>query len=135
MEVVCPFPNRSTFHTRLMVRPPNQHRVSHACEACRHRKTKCSGERPVCAHCQSYSIACSYAQNKREKTRQELVHSRSLISRLQRLLEELQPELGPISRQSVQQYLRQRSSPSSEGQSVDNDIQADMRNGGSSKLA
>lgn len=44
-------------------------RVNHACEPCRHRKTKCSGDRPSCKHCEDFKIACFYADRKREKSR------------------------------------------------------------------
>jgi hypothetical protein len=46
-----------------------RHRVNHACEPCRQRKTKCSGERPVCAHCQDFKIACFYADGKRDRAK------------------------------------------------------------------
>ncbi|KAM0717551.1 hypothetical protein Q7P37_007403 [Cladosporium fusiforme] len=32
-----------------------------ACDACRRRKTKCSGRRPVCSECESHRIDCQYA--------------------------------------------------------------------------
>lgn len=47
----------------------DKHRVSHACEPCRHRKTKCSGERPVCKHCEDFKIACIYADGKRDRVK------------------------------------------------------------------
>jgi len=46
-----------------------KHRVAHACEPCRHRKTKCSGERPVCKHCEDFKINCVYADGKRDRTK------------------------------------------------------------------
>ena len=46
-----------------------KHRVSHACEPCRHRKTKCSGERPVCKHCEDFKISCLYADGKRDRVK------------------------------------------------------------------
>lgn len=50
-------------------RSGGRHRVNHACEPCRHRKTKCSGERPVCRHCQDFKIACFYADGKRDRVK------------------------------------------------------------------
>ena len=47
----------------------DKHRVSHACEPCRHRKTKCSGERPICKHCEDFRIDCIYADGKRDRTK------------------------------------------------------------------
>lgn len=46
-----------------------RHRVNHACEPCRHRKTKCSGERPTCRHCQDFKIYCYYADGKRDRVK------------------------------------------------------------------
>ncbi len=47
----------------------DKHRVTHACEPCRHRKTKCSGDRPVCKHCDDFRINCVYADGKRDRTK------------------------------------------------------------------
>lgn len=47
----------------------DKNRVSHACEPCRQRKTKCSGERPVCQHCEDFKLACIYADGKRDRTK------------------------------------------------------------------
>jgi len=44
-------------------------RVNRACEPCRQRKTKCSGEQPVCRHCQDFKIACFYADGKRDRVK------------------------------------------------------------------
>lgn len=50
-------------------RSGGRHRVNHACEPCRHRKTKCSGERPICRHCQDFKIVCFYADGKRDRVK------------------------------------------------------------------
>lgn len=52
----------------------DKHRVSHACEPCRHRKTKCSGERPTCKHCDDFKITCIYADGKRDRVKRRVVH-------------------------------------------------------------
>lgn len=44
-------------------------RVTHACEPCRNRKTKCSGERPVCIHCTDFNLECTYAEGKRDRAK------------------------------------------------------------------
>ena len=46
-----------------------KNRVAHACEPCRQRKTKCSGERPVCQHCEDFTLTCVYADGKRDRTK------------------------------------------------------------------
>ena len=55
----------------IMSQPPSveKHRVAHACEPCRQRKSKCSGERPICKHCQDFKISCVYADGKRDRTK------------------------------------------------------------------
>lgn len=46
-----------------------RHRVMHACEPCRSRKTKCSGEKPTCKHCQDFKVVCVYADGKRDRAK------------------------------------------------------------------
>ena len=47
----------------------DKHRVTHACEPCRHRKTKCSGDHPVCRHCQDHRLVCLYEDGKRDRVK------------------------------------------------------------------
>lgn len=47
-------------------------RVTHACESCRHRKTKCSGDRPTCKHCEDFSLTCVYEDGKRDRMRKSV---------------------------------------------------------------
>ena len=54
----------------------DKNRVTHACEPCRQRKTKCSGERPRCQHCQDFKLPCMYADGKRDKTRKSVLIER-----------------------------------------------------------
>ncbi|KAH7915304.1 hypothetical protein BJ138DRAFT_1109830 [Hygrophoropsis aurantiaca] len=44
-------------------------RTSQACEKCRERKTKCSGDRPVCQRCASRGLLCEYASSKEARRR------------------------------------------------------------------
>jgi Fungal Zn(2)-Cys(6) binuclear cluster domain len=46
-----------------------RHRVMHACEPCRSRKTKCSGEKPSCKHCIDFKVTCTYADGKRDRAK------------------------------------------------------------------
>ncbi|KAJ8103135.1 fungal-specific transcription factor domain-containing protein [Lipomyces tetrasporus] len=68
-------------------------RISHACESCRLRKTKCSGERPVCSHCRAFGIECHYANNKRDRTREELQNLRDKIQQYETIFRQISPSL------------------------------------------
>src|SRR5271156_2239311 len=60
-KVAIPRLKKSAEDVATLLRPGGRHRVYHACEPCRRRKTKCSGEQPVCKHCEDFKITCFYA--------------------------------------------------------------------------
>lgn len=68
-KVAIPRLKRSLESGDVATKPGGRHRVTHACEPCRHRKTKCSGERPTCRHCQDFKIQCYYADGKRDRVK------------------------------------------------------------------
>lgn len=68
-KVAIPRLKRSLDAQEGSSKPGGRHRVTHACEPCRHRKTKCSGERPVCRHCLDFKIQCYYADGKRDRVK------------------------------------------------------------------
>ncbi|PWY87132.1 hypothetical protein BO94DRAFT_596340 [Aspergillus sclerotioniger CBS 115572] len=41
-------------------RPSKRQRIGRACDQCRHRKSRCDGEQPVCSICRSTGRACTY---------------------------------------------------------------------------
>ncbi|EJD53157.1 hypothetical protein AURDEDRAFT_180719 [Auricularia subglabra TFB-10046 SS5] len=45
--------------------PPGRQRTNQACEKCRDRKTKCTGERPSCNRCSQRGYICEYASEHR----------------------------------------------------------------------
>ncbi|RDL36372.1 C6 transcription factor [Venustampulla echinocandica] len=72
-------------------------RVRQACEPCRRKKARCSGEKPVCSHCSRLRQACIYADERHENgpslrsasptpqprtSRQSTTHDRILEDRL-----------------------------------------------------
>lgn len=65
--------------------PPNNHaprynrRVPRACESCRQRKTKCSGDTPVCRQCRELRINCHYPVGWREKMKKWANRTNSAI--------------------------------------------------------
>ncbi|PYI05933.1 C6 transcription factor [Aspergillus sclerotiicarbonarius CBS 121057] len=57
---------------RSTAAPRYSRRVPLACESCRQRKTKCSGDTPVCRQCKELRFTCHYPISWREKTKGEL---------------------------------------------------------------
>ena len=47
--------------------PRYNRRVPRACESCRQRKTKCSGDTPICRQCRELRVVCQYTVGWREK--------------------------------------------------------------------
>lgn len=43
--------------------------VRRACESCRQRKTKCTGDKSGCRNCREAGIICCYTDGKREKSK------------------------------------------------------------------
>lgn len=54
---------------RAGVAPRYNRRVPRACESCRQRKTKCSGDTPVCRQCRELRVTCQYPAGWKERTK------------------------------------------------------------------
>lgn len=54
---------------RSGVAPRFNRRVPRACESCRQRKTKCSGDTPVCRQCRELRVTCQYPAGWKERTK------------------------------------------------------------------
>ncbi|KAK9325597.1 fungal-specific transcription factor domain-containing protein [Lipomyces orientalis] len=86
-------------------------RISHACESCRLRKTKCSGERPLCSHCKAFGIECHYANNKRDRTREELQNLRDKVQQYEAIFRQIAPSLDQPIRDIVSRVFWDQESP------------------------
>ena len=49
--------------------PLDKSRINHACEPCRLKKIKCSGDKPECKHCEEVGLVCYYEEGKRDRAR------------------------------------------------------------------
>lgn len=47
--------------------PRYHRRVPRACESCRQRKSKCSGDTPICRQCREMKLPCEYPVGWKEK--------------------------------------------------------------------
>ncbi|KAI9800750.1 MAG: hypothetical protein M1833_003167 [Piccolia ochrophora] len=79
-----------------------KHRVSHACESCRIRKTKCTGENPACAHCKKHGLDCVYGDRKREKDKRDLDDLQERADEYEQLLRHLSIHGDDETRQSIE---------------------------------
>ncbi|KAJ5746474.1 hypothetical protein N7520_011656 [Penicillium odoratum] len=77
-------PRQSTGYT-----PRYNRRVPRACESCRQRKTKCSGDTPVCRQCRELRVSCQYPVGWRDKMKQELDRLSAEVQEYENFLEEL----------------------------------------------
>ncbi|KAF8910736.1 hypothetical protein CPB85DRAFT_676958 [Mucidula mucida] len=77
-------------------------RTQQACDKCRERKTKCSGEKPVCKRCSTRGLICQYSA--RESRPRGSVHSlRNSVSSI-----ELRGESGAQAYQMHREKQRER---------------------------
>lgn len=70
-------------------------RVSLACLACRSKKTRCGGQKPVCDNCARASLECSYDP----RTDQRKPYSKAYVSTLQARINSLEKELERNARE------------------------------------
>ncbi|KAE8150542.1 fungal-specific transcription factor domain-containing protein [Aspergillus avenaceus] len=92
-------------------------RVPLACESCRARKTKCSGDTPVCRQCKELRVTCKYPASWRERTKGQL----DALSTKAQAYEKLLRDLGNVVDGRAAEQIRatlERFSTSGEGGST-----------------
>ncbi|ODQ53077.1 hypothetical protein SAICODRAFT_25572 [Saitoella complicata NRRL Y-17804] len=102
--------------------PEQRIRVAKACESCRQRRVKCSGDRPACQHCRTYGFECKYElSRKRNRAQDEITELRQINTTYQQLLRNILPHLpqGPAS--AVTEALRQTNALGSPSRSSGDD--------------
>jgi hypothetical protein len=83
-------------------------RTKHACEACRKRRIKCDGARPLCQGCSVAGVECSYADHKRVRDRQEMKSLKTTIGQYEHLLRDLLREVPAGAAKRIQSTLTVR---------------------------
>ncbi|PYH79305.1 fungal-specific transcription factor [Aspergillus uvarum CBS 121591] len=63
--------------------------VSRACESCRQRKTKCTGDKSGCRNCRDAGMICCYTDGKREKSKRQMASLETKIRTYQNVLQKL----------------------------------------------
>lgn len=87
-----------------------RHRVTHACEPCRQRKTKCSGEVPICKHCQDFKISCYYADGKRDRVKKQFGTMAEKLVDYETLLLELSAKVNEKDADRIRKALEKETS-------------------------
>ncbi|OAL52471.1 hypothetical protein IQ07DRAFT_642159 [Pyrenochaeta sp. DS3sAY3a] len=77
--------------------------VAVACDSCRSRKEKCSGEKPRCNGCRRSGLTCSYGIP-RNQERQVLLEHKKLLAAL---VKELWPKVDDPDRMKIDNVLRE----------------------------
>ncbi|OJJ51476.1 hypothetical protein ASPZODRAFT_127554 [Penicilliopsis zonata CBS 506.65] len=84
-------------------------RVPRACESCRQRKTKCSGDTPVCRQCRELRVHCQYPVSWRERTKKQMDRLTARAHDFEALLNEIGNSVGGKTAESIRQLLDKHS--------------------------
>lgn len=74
---------------RQGIAPRYNRRVPRACESCRQRKTKCSGDTPVCRQCRELRVTCQYPVGWKERTKKQVERLSEKAQEYENLLKDL----------------------------------------------
>ncbi|KAJ5901681.1 hypothetical protein N7495_002209 [Penicillium taxi] len=68
--------------------------VRRACESCRQRKTKCTGDKSGCRNCREVGIICCYTDGKREKSKRQLASLSAKVQAYEDVIKKLSDRFG-----------------------------------------
>ncbi|KAJ5167310.1 uncharacterized protein N7482_006091 [Penicillium canariense] len=85
--------------------------VRRACESCRQRKTKCTGDKSGCRNCREAGIICCYTDGKREKSKRQLASLSAKVQAYEDVIRKLSNRFGVSDEQLVNIALVAESAP------------------------
>jgi hypothetical protein len=86
---------------------PGGKRTARACNACRQRKWKCDGSRPICGQCEAQSLdSCVYSENKLLRERRELELAKEKIVFYEQFLQEISREVDASVSRRINDVLK-----------------------------
>src|SRR3954453_24191631 len=71
-------------------------RLTQACDACRKKKVKCSGEKPSCNNCTRLGTTCTYLPSTRKRGPRV-----GLVESLEKRLQQMEKLLQPLKEQGI----------------------------------
>ncbi|KAL4810418.1 fungal-specific transcription factor domain-containing protein [Aspergillus unguis] len=94
--------------------PRYSRRVPLACETCRMRKTKCSGDTPICRQCLELKVECRYPVSWRERTKGQLSKLSTKTEEYETLLRDISSFVDGRTAERIRNVLDRYSEPGSE---------------------
>ncbi|CAG8464013.1 119_t:CDS:2 [Diversispora eburnea] len=76
--------------------PTKRKRLTQACDACRKKKVKCSGDKPTCNNCLRLNIDCTYSPSTRKRGPRV-----GLVESLEKRLQQMERLLQPLKEQGL----------------------------------
>jgi len=76
--------------------PIKRKRLTQACDACRKKKVKCSGEKPSCNNCRRLGTTCTYLPSTRKRGPRV-----GLVESLEKRLQQMEKLLQPLKEQGI----------------------------------
>ncbi|KAJ5642808.1 hypothetical protein N7490_006808 [Penicillium lividum] len=110
---------------RLSVAPRNSGRVPRACESCRMRKTKCSGDTPTCTQCRGLRATCVYPPGLRDRMTKQNEDLSKKLQKCHNLLREVEPLVPRLTARRIKDLLRDSDSDYTSNTNMSKDISED----------
>lgn len=88
--------NASSPASNAESQPPKRKRLTQACDACRKKKVKCSGEKPSCNNCTRLGTHCTYLPSTRKRGPRV-----GLVESLEKRLQQMEKLLQPLKEQGL----------------------------------
>src|SRR5437763_13673858 len=76
--------------------PIKRKRLTQACDACRKKKVKCSGDKPSCNNCLRLGMTCTYLPSTRKRGPRV-----GLVESLEKRLQQMEKLLQPLKEQKI----------------------------------
>ncbi|PWY92612.1 hypothetical protein BO70DRAFT_384095 [Aspergillus heteromorphus CBS 117.55] len=94
---------------RAAAAPRFSRRVPLACESCRQRKTKCSGDTPICRQCKELRMSCRYPVSWRDQTKGEIDKLSVKSADYENILRELSTHVDGRAAERIKSVLEKHS--------------------------
>ncbi|CAI2165858.1 8229_t:CDS:2 [Funneliformis geosporum] len=95
--------------------PSKRRRLTQACDACRKKKVKCSGDKPSCNNCTRLGTTCTYLPSTRKRGPRV-----GLVESLEKRLQQMEKLLQPLKEQRIDDDVEDKKSVKKPRLNIDN---------------